>query len=230
MPVKPVPRPADIVQHVHRVVQERLARYEIKPGERLNEVELATSLSVSRTPVREALNRLSTEGLVSFVPNRGFFARGLEIEDVTNLSELRAGVEGIAVRAACARAPDAAIAAVGASWSRVLERETSIGSTELADEDERFHEQLADLGGNDELVKVIRNINVRIRFIRHCAIDNPRRRQETMADHVEIIAAIKARDAARASALVEKHVTISADDALEVITRGLTRIYLKPAS
>lgn len=167
-------RSADVVQHVHEVIEEMLAKFELKPSERLNEVELANRLKVSRTPIREALNRLSTMGLVTFVPNKGFYARGLEPEEMISLSELRAGVEGIAIQIACARASDEAIADLAKEWKSIVERQRTISSAELTLADEAFHEKLVGFAKNSELSAALRNVNVRIRFFRQCAIERKR--------------------------------------------------------
>src|SRR3546814_9794077 len=67
--------------------------YEFKPGEKLNEVALARRLAVSRTPLREALNRLGIEGLLRFQPGKGFFCRDLDVHEIFHLYELRKVVE-----------------------------------------------------------------------------------------------------------------------------------------
>ena len=130
----------DVVQQVYQVIQSMLARFDIKPSERINEVELAASLGVSRTPIREALNRLSMEGFVTFVPNRGFFARSLELKHFIDLYELRASIEATAAALACSKAEDKAIQALADDWQATLDRLNDLNGTELAEADERFHE------------------------------------------------------------------------------------------
>src|SRR5262245_39051463 len=78
--------------------------YGFRPGERLNEVDLARQLHVSRTPLREALNRLVTEGFLTTRLNRGFFGRTLDPNEVFNLYEFRGAVEQAVVLVACERA------------------------------------------------------------------------------------------------------------------------------
>ncbi|WP_137387632.1 GntR family transcriptional regulator [Rhodoligotrophos defluvii] len=222
------PMATDVVQQVYAAVQSMLARFDIKPSERVNEVELANRLGVSRTPVREALNRLSTEGFVTFVPNRGFYARSLELKNFIDLYELRAGVEGVAAAAACTVAEDAAIKALADDWNRTLDQVERMSGSALAEADERFHESLVALAGNEEMNKVIRNINLRIRFVRQCAIEQPEQRQATVSEHAGIVEALLRRDRAQARDLVEKHVSITAEKALDFVTRSLALIYLKP--
>src|SRR3546814_9824686 len=78
--------------------------YEFKPGEKLNEVALAKRMEVSRTPLREALNRLGIEGLLRFQPGKGFFCRDLDVHEIFHLYELRKVVEIAGARLSIVRA------------------------------------------------------------------------------------------------------------------------------
>lgn len=78
-------RAADRSERAYNTLRKLIVEFKLKPGDRLNEVQLSRSLGVSRTPIREALNRLASEGFVSLKPNRGFFVRSLSIEGLVNL-------------------------------------------------------------------------------------------------------------------------------------------------
>ena len=82
-----------IVDRVYEQLKAMAVSYEFKPGERLNEGELAKRLGVSRTPLREALNRLNTEGFLRFTPGKGFFCRELDAHEIFDLYELRKSIE-----------------------------------------------------------------------------------------------------------------------------------------
>jgi DNA-binding GntR family transcriptional regulator len=82
-----------IVDRVYEQLKAMAVSYQFKPGERLNEGELAKRLGVSRTPLREALNRLNTEGFLRFTPGRGFFCRELDAHEIFDLYELRKSIE-----------------------------------------------------------------------------------------------------------------------------------------
>ena len=104
-------RAADSVDKVYDALKDLAVDYRFRPGERVNEVELAARLGVSRTPIREALNRLVRDGFMSFVPNRGFYARDITPKGVQDLYELRAAVERAAFKLACERGTDEEILA-----------------------------------------------------------------------------------------------------------------------
>src|SRR5258708_8541307 len=101
-----------IVDRVYEQLKARAVSYEFKPGERLNEGELAKRLGVSRTPLREALNRLNTEGFLRFTPGKGFFCRELDAHEIFDLYELRKSIELASIRLAIKRAKDEHTAAL----------------------------------------------------------------------------------------------------------------------
>jgi DNA-binding GntR family transcriptional regulator len=87
-----------VVEQVYDKLKQMSVGYDFKPGERLNEGVLASALGVSRTPLREALTRLTTEGLLRFSPGKGFFCRDLDAQEVFSLYEMRRIVETEALR------------------------------------------------------------------------------------------------------------------------------------
>ncbi|RQR96459.1 GntR family transcriptional regulator, partial [Burkholderia sp. Bp8994] len=115
------PRRAGLtVNEIYEQLKQMAVLYKIRPGERVNELELAERFDVSRTPIREALNRLVAENLLVFVPNRGFFIRQLEGKDVFDLFELRRSIESTAVMLACERASDNDIKTLRRFWRQVM--------------------------------------------------------------------------------------------------------------
>src|SRR3546814_5999594 len=86
--------------------------YRVRPGQRRNEGGLARELEISRTPLREAMHRLVSEGLLALISGRGFFARPLEVKEVFDLYEARLGLEIAIVQLACERATDEWLAAM----------------------------------------------------------------------------------------------------------------------
>lgn len=231
----PARRLADVVAKVYDVVRTRAINYEFRPGERINELELAAELGVSRTPIRESLNRLISEGMIAFVPNRGFFRLPLDIAEVSNLYEVRRVLEVGAARLACARASDDDISALAADWSAALADIVDVSTIERARRDETFHERLVGLSGNDEFVRALVRINACIRFVRSVALENPRYGSPLGAgpgvgDHDVLLEALRARDSDRCASILEQHIAMSLDDAMVLIKEGLGRIYLTNGS
>ncbi len=222
-------RQADAVERAYDQVKELAIRYRIRPGDRVKESELAQRLNLSRTPLREALNRLVSEGFMSFVPNRGFCCREIDTKEVVDLYETRAALEFWAFRLACQRASDEAIETACAIWEACEPRPKDISIRKLAESDEKFHMAVAELSGNSQLVQSLDVINARIRFFREIDLENRERSGMTSIEHQDIIEALKARDAAYGPELIAQHVQMSADHAIDVTKEGLARIYLGAA-
>jgi DNA-binding GntR family transcriptional regulator len=201
--------------------------FRIRPGERINEVALARELDASRTPLREALNRLVAEQLIDFQPGRGFFCRALDPQDIFDLYELRAVLEDAAVRMACERARDEDIAALKeALYANGL---AYVGKTvrEVTRLDEKFHLEIAALSANGELVRQLRNVNERIRFIRW--VDMSSRVKETKGEHKAIMAAIEKRDADEAARLMRGHIAKRKDQIVAAVRESYSAIYMPGA-
>jgi len=214
-----------IVDRVHGQLSAMAIGFAFKPGERLNEVALAKQLGVSRTPLREALNRLNSEGLLRYLPGKGFFCRDLDVQEIFALYELRKAIEVAAVRLSIARAQDAEIAALLAFLDATGPDPGERNPVELVELDEAFHEGLMLLSDNAEMVRVLRNVNARIRFVRWIDMDRGDRRH-TQLEHREIVQALQRRDEATCAALLEKHIDRRVDQITSAIKEGYAQIYM----
>lgn len=208
---------------VYHQLKEMVILFKIRPEERVNESELAASLGVSRTPLREALHRLVAENMLTLVPNRGFYGRKLVRQEVFDLYELRNALEMAAVALALERASDQAIAALRQSWTEVMELAPQRSTLDLVLEDEAFHVALAQLSGNQEMANSLRAINARIRFFRW--IDLEERRAQLYDDHLVILDALQRRDAAACARLVNEHIAQRMEDIVSFIQAGVVRLY-----
>lgn len=226
-PARPARRQADIVGRVYEAIHHKAVHFELRPGEHVNEQALARELKVSRTPVREALNRLVSDSLMTFVPNKGFFRVPIDIAAVRSLFEVRDGLEAMAMRLACARASDAAIDEIERYWRGIKAIGRKLAIAEIVEHDERFHERLVALADNPELTRMIREINARIRFMRLVAMEFRNYRQITFEDHLAIVESLRRRDAAEAVARLEKHIAVTLDDIERITKETIARIYLK---
>jgi DNA-binding GntR family transcriptional regulator len=191
---------------VYARVKTMAVTFHFHPGERINEVGLARRLGTSRTPLREALNRLASEGFLTAVANRGFHARRLEPGPLLDLYEYRGLVESGAVRLACERASAEGIADLLAFAARgvAAEGEDPHALRQLRF-DEEFHERVAALSGNGELLRSVRALNERIRFVRWVGL-----RKGVQAalpeGHAAILDGLQRRDATAAVALMQAHI------------------------
>jgi DNA-binding GntR family transcriptional regulator len=212
-----VRRPADSVLRAYAAIRAQVVDFRLKPGERVNEFQLARQLGLSRTPVREALNRLASEGFLMLTPNRGFFFRPLDIEALVQFYEVRGVLERGAFRLSCARATDAAIADLADFWTDAKLVYLRDDPDEKLDLDETFHLRLAALSGNPEFARQLGAINARIRFARRTEIARGPRHAIMVDDHAKLIAALQRRDAAMGCAILSEHITLSVEDARGVL-------------
>ena len=212
------------VEALYARLKELTVNFGIRPGERINEVSLARELNASRTPLREALNRLVGERLIEFQPGKGFFCRELDAQGIYDLYELRATIEVAAVRRACALASDEELAALK---KRLYEHGLAYaGRTirEVTGFDEDFHIGIAHLSGNMEFVTQLRNVNERIRFIRW--VDMASRVVFTKDEHRAIMAGLEQHDADRAGELMRLHIARRMDQVVSAVKEGYSSIYV----
>lgn len=216
---------ANAVELAYEQIRDRVITFRTKPGERLNESELAVDLGMSRAPIREALNRLIADGLVHFEARRGFFCRRLSIRETTELYAVRRDLELGALKAALAEAPQEALDAFVAAWRRTLSGERSSDLDHLVTLDEDFHLALAGLADNPIRQDFLRNINARIRFVRRLNLETDQRRGSTLDEHARLLDHIAARETDSALSLMESHLNRSADEVRLQVQNAIARIY-----
>ena len=217
--------PANSVERAYEALRSMTVRFELKPGARLNEVEIARRLDMSRAPLREAMNRLVTEGLLTVVPNQGFSCRKLSASEIASLYEVRADLEAAGARAAALRAKRGELEELDTYWSKVAAAQDTTPIETLVARDEEFHLRLAALSGNRERVRLLENINARIHFVRRINLETPERLKESFAEHAAILERLLEGDGDGAAEVIRSHLALSAEEAAVTIREGLARIY-----
>jgi DNA-binding GntR family transcriptional regulator len=213
------------VDRAYEQLRRMAMAYQFRPGERLNEGELARQFGLSRTPLREALNRLTTEGFLRFSPGKGFFCRELDPKAIYDLYQLRKALEVGAIKLAVQTAAEPDILALE---QFLIETGPDAGGRttgELVTLDETFHERLMALSGNDEMLQVLRNVNAKIQFVRWIDMDRVSR-PVTQAEHRQVIERLKARDEFGCVAALEKHIDRRQDQITAAIKESFAQIYM----
>ncbi|WP_066469523.1 GntR family transcriptional regulator [Bosea sp. WAO] len=223
-------RAADSAERAYKAIRQQLVEFKMRPAERINEVHLAQMLDLSRTPVREALNRLASEGFVVFTPNRGFCFRGVDIDDLLDLFEMRSIIETGAFALACERADEAGIARLQAFWADARVRYENKDPDEILELDEGFHVHLAELANNPEIVRQLIGVNARIRFVRRVQIENGPQHWSLVEDHSRIVQAIVDRDRDRGIEILRSHISLTFAEARAVLKEALLKIFLPEQS
>jgi DNA-binding GntR family transcriptional regulator len=220
-------RSGNSVNRIHDQLKTMVVTYQLRPSERVNEVELAESLGVSRTPLREALNRLVAEGLLTFLPNYGFAARSLDTKTIYELYQLRSALEALSVKLAVVQASDAEIDALTEFWEKVSLDFTDYPAKKALEYDLEFHARLAALSGNTELSSMLDNISARLYFVRLVFMGKEHRRLDTCEEHQTILAALKQRNADTCVELMQLHINRLQKQLVEVIRESITLIYTR---
>jgi DNA-binding GntR family transcriptional regulator len=215
----------DAVARAYRAIHDMTVNFEIAPDARLNEVDLANRLGMSRAPVREALNRLVADGLVTFAPGRGFRCRRLSAKEIGDLYGVRRDLEVAAVREAAAGHDRDQGGALLERWTAVLRDEATTDVDALIAADEAFHADLVGLSGNLERVRILHNINARIRFVRRINLDDDARRHASLAEHLPILTAVLEGQDETAARQLADHLAISSDEVRRHVEAGLARIF-----
>lgn len=188
-------------------------------GDRLNEVQLSTSLGISRGPLREAIQRLASEGLVEMVTHRGSFVRSFTPGELTDLYELRIALEKHAVRLVAERGLPADLAPLtamlGATDQLMADDEQKAYPSELD-----FHAQLVGLAGNEPILRAAVRVGQQIQMARARSARQPERARDALREHHEILDAIAAGDGETAATLMHEHLRRSLDSALAVLGSG----------
>jgi DNA-binding GntR family transcriptional regulator len=224
--VRPRVRAADTGARVYELIRAKAASFELRPGAHVNELALASELNVSRTPVREALNRLASEGLMTLVPNKGFFRQPLDIEVIRSLFEVRMAIELLSVRLFVERATDNEVGALRAEWHALKPDGAAATPETIVTADEEFHVALARGGRNQEVVRLLGEINARIRFVRTVAMETPTFRDGAFVEHDAIIDAIATRDQDNVADLMTRHIRLTLDDVTALVRESVVKIYL----
>ncbi|MGY1634077.1 GntR family transcriptional regulator [Geodermatophilus sp. SYSU D01186] len=188
-------------------IRDRLIMLAIRPGDPIDDDELAKDLGVGRTPVREALKRLEGDRLVVSYPRRGTFATGMDISDLAHISDIRAQLEPLAARRAAERAARVGHGELDELATGIEQLDvTGIDPAELMRWDLAVHRAIYRAAGNPHLEDVlIRYDNLATRIF--CLfLDRLPTVDEHVGEHVALLRAIAAGDADRADDLAREHV------------------------
>jgi len=187
-------------------LRDMIVEGELAPGARIVEAELCEQLGISRTPLREALKVLASEGLVELLPHRGARVTEVRPEEVGELFEVVAGLEGLAAELAAERMSERDLERLRDMHGRMARHHALRRRHDYFRLNHKMHQLIVALAGNSVLAATHEQLMVRARRSRYLAILSRERWDEAMAEHVELMAAFSARDATRAGALWRRHV------------------------
>ena len=201
-------RKPSLAEAVYQSIKRDIFDFRLLPGDRFTEGEVAARLNVSRTPVREGLQRLEKEGYLQVHFRAGWSVRDLDFRQFDDLYDLRIILESASVRQLCDRAERPQLDALKAIWL-VAAEERSGNRDEMARLDEEFHSSLVAAAGNPEVLRCHREVTERIRILRRLDFTEPDRIAATYQEHGQILRAILRRRADQAVLLLRTHIETS---------------------
>jgi DNA-binding GntR family transcriptional regulator len=195
-----------INEQVYEAIETAIVRCELGPGTVLGDRQLAEVLGVSRTPVRDALHRLESSGLVERRGRMGWMASTFALQDVRELFELRRIFEPLGLERLSETWEEAIVRELSHSFEKFPERLTRDLLPDYLHEDRRFHKQIVGCSRNGRIIRFYGTVEKQIDRIRHYLSYNYEGRVEaSLKEHREICAAIAAHDLSAATEALDNH-------------------------
>ena len=193
-------------QRVYARLRDMIMNGELGIGKQIEERVLAEEMGVSRTPLREAIGQLSTDGIIEYRPYRGNFVRSFTAKQVNDLYMVRKALESLAIRLAIPKLSQEHIEQIRGILDDVemaLERDDLDAFSEA---DHRFHNAIITITGNETLQESLDRLSAQIQIVRNIANRDPEVVRRTNIERPRILAALESRDADTAAALMEAHI------------------------
>jgi len=198
---------ASTATRVANVLRERIANGELAPGSRVVELEVSKELGVSRSPVREALLKLTEEGLVTTLPYRGAIVAPLQRERLTELLEFRLALEHFALDRLVQRAVARDLGVLRGHVAAMREALRAGDRQRAIDEDLAMHRAIVAMAGNALLERAYDGALAQIRLYIDVTSARYERAEDLAGEHDALLAAIERRDAEASRALLDAHIT-----------------------
>ena len=201
-------RCADIIAEA---LEEMICNGSFCDGERLDEVRLANRFGVSRTPLREAFQRLALSGLVSLIPRRGAFVRQPGPVELIEMFEVMAELEAMCGRLAAVRISDQALKQLHEANAKCRMAVETADSSRYYVENEAFHRIIYRQSGNSFLEQQAIKLHKRLKPFRRLQLRVRGRMPQSMAEHEAVVRALTGGDAQAVSSLLRDHVAVQGE-------------------
>jgi DNA-binding GntR family transcriptional regulator len=198
-------------------IREIIFTGELASGQRVPEKLLCERFSVSRTPLREALKVLASEGLLELLPNRGARVAKLTVEAVNEMFPVMGALESLAGSLACEQITDDAIDEIRALHYQMASHHKRGELKEYFALNQEIHRRIMQAAGNPTLGAIYASLTARIRMARYRANLSAGRWNDAVAEHEEILTALAERDGARLAGILRKHLENTCETVKEVI-------------
>lgn len=198
--------PVPSSERVYQALRHRILAGMLEPGSRLVELQLATEFTVSRTPVREALKRLTAEGLIRVDPVRGIVVSDVDARELEEIFVVREVLDGLAARLAAGRVSSTDLTKLHLLMDMMRDAVRTGQWEGMVQANIKFHDVLHQAAGNERLRHLTRNLLDFVRRFSNEAFASQERAAEVLAEHEEIIRAMELRDPDLAEKVARRHV------------------------
>lgn len=202
---------------VFESLREAIISGQLRPGERLMEIQLAEEMGVSRTPVREAIRKLELEALVVMIPRKGAYVAGLSLKDIVDVFEIRGALEGLAAELAAERITDNELEELERYLVKISDDIEKGDLEKVVATDTDFHSILYQASRNQRLSQIISNLREQIQRFRTTSLSYPGRMKTALEEHRKIVEAISARDGELACKLAQEHIENAENSMMSMI-------------
>ncbi len=214
-----IDEPKLLSEDIAESIKTAIIKGKFKPGEKISEGELAESMGISRTPLREAFRRLENEGFIQIIPRKGAVVADVDAEEAYHLYEIKSTLEGLAARLAMGNMKDKDISKLEKINDELRELIDQNDLESFYRVHTRFHEGFVKLCGNRRLILMISNLNDHFNRFGIISLTLPGQFEKAIQQHAEIIEAFKSGD----KILVEQKVRTNVMTGGRVLVDHLTK-------
>lgn len=207
-PAPSLVRAETLADQVYRTVREQVVDGRLAPGAFVREKDLE-ALGVSRTPIRDALARLASEGFLERLPHRGFRVPAESVADLLELYPIVASLEALAGQLALDRFGPEDVAELEAANRALADARRRGDVAARVASNNRFHAVFADRSGNARLAALLRDLRSQLARLERWYYSSEGRAAESLREHAEIVAAIRAGDRRRALEILESNMALT---------------------
>lgn len=204
---------------IFTTLREAIIVGELKPGERLMEVQLAEKMGVSRTPVREAIRKLELEGLVDMIPRKGAHVAELSVKNIMDVLEVRASLDGLATMLAAARMTQEELKELKHVYTQFVtytEKENLQGSIK---KDVEFHDIIYRSSRNEKLIQIASNLREQVHRFRVIYLKDYSSPKDLIREHTDIYEAILGKDPDKAQIAAQTHIRNQEEAIVKAVKR-----------
>jgi DNA-binding GntR family transcriptional regulator len=201
-------------------LRDMITEGELKPGQKIPEAELCERFGVSRTPMREALKVLASEGLLNLLPNRGATVAKITQEEIEELFPIMGALEALAGSIACERIGEDELSAIRRDHEQMLQHYEQAEWVAYSKLNRSIHEAIFKASGNASLSALYQQFLIRIHSVRFMAKRSPARWRQAIEEHEQMMAALEARDGERLAKIMMLHLQHKA----EMVQEGLKEL------